>query len=287
MLTFQVITLISIINFLLSAWVFTQAFLCECHKSLFGYKIFHTYTIPKLEIMKTLVTLLSIFILYSSNAQTIEGIGQIKIGKSYSQIIQDVGIEEKKIVDAGKEDLDFFDVYRPKKTLLFKYDSANSKKRDYDYEFIKCPEAVKLVIPTYTVADIKVEQIELQFYHDTLYSIDIKSPSMEFLKAFKTKYGDGNLKKEVKTVQCSSAYVKNYDVEEVTFRTTWESNISNVDVTYVLMDYRDSKCQQQYLTYVLISNSKISKQVTSCETDIRDRMKRKEDSELKNKLKDF
>lgn len=240
--------------------------------------------------MKHLTAILLLFLIFNHTlySQNVDGFGQIKLGKTYSQIIADLSIEEKKIKTESKnEKLDFMEVYMPRKVILLQYDST-MKKSEIDYMYVKCMKAKLLILPEYKISDLKVEQIELRFLDDILYSIKVNSPSLDFKEAIETKYGKGHLEKTEKTVTCTSAYAPNgFEEKESTYTTTWDNDNPDIKTTSILMDYRDSKCKQTYLSYFSIEDNSKSKIVRNCEIDTRSAIERKKEQELKSKLKDF
>lgn len=237
--------------------------------------------------MKAFFSLLIILPLFI-NAQKIEGFGQLKIGKTLNQIINDLAIDTKTIIDESKGDkLKFYDLYMPKKTVLLKFDTLRKEKYEFDYYYSKNPKVTKLILPNYKVSDIAITDITLSFYNDTLYMINVKNPTKDFKSAFEAKYGSGDVKQESKTVKCSSAFQSSFEVEEKTFTTSWPSNDSSIVVISVLSSYRDSKCQEQFLTYFLVQNKITNKLVEFEAKEFTNRISLKKDQELKSKLKDF
>ncbi|MDB5232173.1 MAG: hypothetical protein JWN76_2978 [Chitinophagaceae bacterium] len=235
--------------------------------------------------MRTLLLAFFVLLLSSINAQDrILGFGVIKLGKTYEQIVQDMQLKD--IREGNNKKMDYSDLYQPKVAVMLQYDSSKYLNALTESFFKKCPDAIILKVPRYTVADITVTDLELTFYKKKLVDIMISSPKMEFVEAFQTKYGKGNIFKDSKVIKCASAARGSFEVEEVSYTTTYESNDPDIKITNFLSDYRDSKCAQQFLSYFRISNTNLLKELSTCETQAQDREAKKKERDLK-KLSDF
>ncbi|HEV8079559.1 MAG TPA: hypothetical protein VGP43_02520 [Chitinophagaceae bacterium] len=238
--------------------------------------------------MKKLLLSLLISLPTLINAQPVDGFGKIKLGKTYDQLLSDIDVNPKKIVSSKNEKLSFSEVYRPRKATLVIYDSAHFQE-SLKYSYVMCESAKLLLLPSYKVSDIEVNNLELKFFNDTLYSIQITNPTSDFTTAFKLKYGSGKTETEKKTVQCSNALTGagKFEVEEVAYTTTWSGEPDDIRAYSRLSDYRDSECKHQYISYYLISYDPTSTIVSQCERATKDIIKKRTEAQMKAKIKDF
>lgn len=230
-----------------------------------------------------------LFVLFATSsavgyAQAPDGFGQIRIGKTYLQIIKDIGLKKVKEESNGKSG--FFSPALSNTPILLRYDSEK-KVTTSDLYVSVCSNSYVLFLPRYEVGDIDIKDIRLSFYNDTLYFIQVNKPSDKFIDAIKLKYGKGNLVRQIDTVKCSSLYAKNYEVFEQRFTTTWPDPNDELHVWESIQDYRNSKCEQVFTSSFYIIHNKGNRRLLNCQIETRDIIKAKEAKEKKDKLGDF
>jgi hypothetical protein len=132
--------------------------------------------------MKSLAVMFLLFSL-AGNAQEIDGIGVIELGKTETQILSDLKIEAKKIVDGNTKTMKAIGKSSSKSVIRIKYDpicklikdmlseSSNFDLSLKNWGIEKCADATLLLIPKYEVAGVTVQHLRLTFYRDTLIRI--------------------------------------------------------------------------------------------------------------------
>jgi len=118
--------------------------------------------------MKLLLFVVILLVFHISNAQEINGIGVIKLGKTETQILNDLKIESKHVIDGASKTMKELGKKSSKANIRIKFDPtsklikdmlAKSTNLDYrlqDWGIEKCTDAVLFLIPKYEVANVTV-----------------------------------------------------------------------------------------------------------------------------------
>lgn len=138
----------------------------------------------------------------------------------------------------------------------------------------------------YQIAGMWIEDLDLKFYNDTLYSIECKySDSLKM--ALVAKYGDGIVKSEEKSVKCMTGLKISYDEKEKTIFTYYPTTSKNISAWTVVGKWFNDKCEPEYLLKFNIVGNRVSEKIDA----LIEAKRRKEDKEkqaiLKNKLNNF
>lgn len=138
------------------------------------------------------------------------------------------------------------------------------------------------VLSKYAIADFEIKKLYLNFYNGTLYKIqtDDLYPLVEKLEL---KY-ENTLKTNTNTITCSSIYGE-FTREEKSFITTFRKD--EIEAYSFLEARYDSKCKENYLGFFVIFDKKIIEIVGEKEKAAKEQIKKKEETEIQNKLKDL
>ncbi|MBG0514045.1 hypothetical protein [Elizabethkingia meningoseptica] len=142
-------------------------------------------------------------------------------------------------------------------------------------------------ISHYTIADIDISDMKLEFYKDILYSIEINGVA-ELEEALQTKYFNVHSKK-YNTVSCTSMFgiIKK---EGWMFTTNFTKDPKIKSIAKNEKYYNDD-CEERYLSYMLIYDLSTDANVRSKENIQRQIIEKNENEklklELKNKYKDL
>jgi len=218
----------------------------------------------------------------SLGQQKIDGIGQLRLGMRIEQIYDLLAIKKIKVVTNGDKDAER-ELYVGIKhhPVLLKADTTKSFLPS-DWNISPCPDVQIMKVPEYKVAGIDISQLELTFYKNSLVKLVINAPSSEFIDAFKAKYGNGNLEVKTDTAKCSRRFGGDFEAEEHTYTTTWRSSDDSVSIYYIASDYRNSSCEQQYLTVFSIDNLTALRPMIICGKAMIERRQRHSKDALKD-----
>ena len=242
----------------------------------------------KFENMKYILLLLLVAISFNSFGQKIDGIGKIKLGNSYEQIISDLGIKPKDVIKGKKLDkASYLDLEEHLYTYLLQFDSTKKYNDGTELFYINCTNASKLIIPTINISEIEINKIDLSFYNNNLYMLYFENPSMQFIEAFKTKYGEGKSDYKSNKVTCTSTFKDKYEEQEYTNIITWTPQFDSIEVTYYFRSYRDENCEKSFTSYFEIKQKPTFYKVLDCEIDYNKRQEKREKEKLKNQTKDL
>lgn len=229
--------------------------------------------------MKKIV--LGIFILlgFYSNAQDvkaqIEGISIFKIDKTNIKIIDSLANNGYNL----KTCKDTYDCSKYKISGMNIYEMINDTIQP-DSQLPLFKEYRKFIIAQYTVAGIEITEMQLSFYNDVLFSINI-SGDLRLSMALKEKY-NGEIKVDKNEVTCTSR-LGDYKEEEVCYTTIYRENEKFKAYSTFKIYYND-KCEKNTLNYTLIHNKETYKLVYSkneaAKVKIDEKLKIKKISEL-------
>jgi hypothetical protein len=242
----------------------------------------------KFENMKYILLLLLVAISFNSFGQKIDGIGKIKLGNSYEQIISDLGIKPKEVIKGKKLDkVSYLDLSNRLYIYLLQFDTTKKYNDGTELFYIKCSNTSKLIFPTINISGIEINNIDLSFYNNNLYMLYIENPSMKFIEAFKIKYGEGKSNYKSNKVTCTSTFKDKYDETEYTNEITWTPEFDSIQVKYYYRNYRDGNCEKSIISYFEIKKKDTYHKVLDSEVKYHNRQKEIEKERLKNQTKDL
>lgn len=215
---------------------------------------------------RTFLFLLLFFSTALFGQNKIEGIGQFKLKKTSIAFLDSLAKEKyfDKFVEISPDTAD-------------KYNSS-------PYAHL-CKDARVFYIPEIKISEIKMKEMYLTFYKDTLISINTDW-SEEIVEALELKYGSGELKKKDKEVKCTlNSTGETVTYTETMFYQYWENG--NIKCTAALGDYHDSNCEKQTLSYIEISVENKMSKIIDCDNKEKRRISNKINSEKKKQLDDF
>ena len=236
--------------------------------------------IPKTIRMKTLkitiFIILSFFINQTILSQTkIEGTGIFKIDKTNINVIDSLLNNGSKLKTCSSS----FNCQKyndSKKTI---YEMVNDST-DINIFMPLLKGHRNFIIKEYIIAGIKIENLELDFYNNTLFKIKTEG-NFELQSALNDKY-DEILDVEKKEIICSSVYGE-YKREESTYTTTYR-NDETIKAIAILRKYYNSKCEENIDSFLIINNIDITKLVKAKEEEIINQIRNKREEKKKKEL---
>jgi hypothetical protein len=192
-----------------------------------------------------------------ATSQKIEGIGDLKIGKTTIATLPN---------DAATKEI-----------------LRSENPDDYDAPYSKLNKCYKLY--SYAIAGITIDSCVLKFLKDTLIEISITDPSESFTDAVATKYKVVNVDKKEKKSTCTSAMAGNYTVSDINYTTYYRKD--NIEAVKYLSSYYDSKCKKQYFNLFYISDTKRMKQYSSNDKTEQAKIEKSEKSKKLKELSKF
>lgn len=220
-----------------------------------------------------------LFILLSSLVfgQDIDGIGIFKINKTTTSIIDFLSKSDKyELQKCTDYMLICTSVNMNKKSIL-----EPAKLDVMNYPMIQNEK--KYFILNYEVAGIKIRSIELNFYDNILYKINIETPDILLTKALQEKYQSVN-KEEKTTIHCNSIYGASQFEETRNFVVFRDDNIFS---EYWREEYYDSKCKKNIDFGFKIFDKSTNKNVDELYENQRKLNREKTSKESKILLKDL
>lgn len=134
----------------------------------------------------------------------------------------------------------------------------------------------------YPMPGVWVEDLELSFFHDTLYSIKCKMTD-SLNKAISLKYGQGRLSVTEKPVKCITGLKIEYYEKEQRFVTEYPAS-KNLSATALRGLWYNDKCEKQYISMFLVKNYVIEGKVDALVKNYEDRKSDAAKKEAKSKL---
>lgn len=176
----------------------------------------------------------------SETDQGIAGLGELKLGMTFDDFqawLKDRNITIGEVRDSteeySKKRSGSLVVYRPRHNDAEPYASPS----DVNY----VPNHDSIVVSTYSVGDIKIDDIYLLFKNDILIKIRTKlSDKLEV--ALTAKYGDPIVEIETKTITCTFTYTgATQEKSESTTYSTWRDD--TIKAYGTTLYFYNSKCQ--------------------------------------------
>lgn len=173
-------------------------------------------------------------------AQSIEGLGDFKLGMSFSELeswlsTNSVNLEEvRDSMEALK---------RRRSSTPAAYEPIHNDVSPYlspsNVNYV--PDHKSVVITGYSVAGIQIKNVHLLFRKDKLIKLGAESSDRLF-EAFSAKYGDPETKISRKTITCRFTYTgATQEKEELTKYATWRDD--KIRAYQTDLYFYDSKCQ--------------------------------------------
>lgn len=229
--------------------------------------------------MKYKIALLALTLPLISAGQKIEGVGFLRIGRTTVAFVDSMKGEG----------------YKYRQTSSSSFIQPNS----WEYWILQevqpesgldvlsplLPEHKKFHINQIWISDIKIENVDLEFYKDTLFSIKIENPSSGFSEALEIKYGKPKLEVKNNTITCTSRIAGSYKLEEVSFTANYRKD--KITAFSYHKTYYNDKCEKSYLNFFLIEKNDTVAAVSKKESEARAEFDKKVATEKKNTLTDF
>jgi hypothetical protein len=193
-------------------------------------------------------------------ANKYDGIGFIKVGYSTTSLLKELEIEGVKI----KEIEPSMTIFSTKVSNLKSYELSNL-----------------------SVASFVFPGLELTFFNDTLFQIQLDNPSTDFREAMNMKFGQGKIRSEKKKITCRTGLKIEFNEYEETFYTTWKLNNITTTAAETFSIYYDDNCKKKSINYFIMTYLPIQKRAEKLINGADVRKKQVEKEEQKKVLKDF
>ncbi len=220
--------------------------------------------------MRKLLLVLILFQSLQTIAQKISGIGFLRLNKTTIVVLDSLVKSSSHIYKEYQKGI--------VKDAPFIY-NADSLEGDGN------PQHKTFYLGTVNISGIWLNDIKLEFYKDTLYSILINKPTFDFITALNTKYPEAKETKKTKKVQCYNTY-NTFNNEERTYNILYRSD-SKVEAYIYMNIYYDSKCEEQTVHFFNIYDIKKLDAVYKKGEALKNKQKALSDEETKKALKDF
>ncbi|HEX8315376.1 MAG TPA: hypothetical protein VF609_10300 [Flavisolibacter sp.] len=214
----------------------------------------NNYTLPVLFLIFLVINLKSV------EAQ-IKGIGPIQMSMTYFKLIDTLGLDSSKFIDPNVSYVSSQELYEPTKDYIIRY-FYGPKLTTTSEAF--CPSSFTLLLSEVDISGVMflIKNAKLKFYRDTLVEIEVKNPSSDLIDAVKTKYGEGVLTTQMKSVQCSSIF-GNFTKTETIYTTRWPSS-KGISCDYKLFASLDDKCEERLYSYFTIKAVSKTNKIAEC-----------------------
>lgn len=139
----------------------------------------------------------------------------------------------------------------------------------------------------YQIAGMWIQDLTLEFFHDTLYSIKCTgSDSLDL--ALTAKYGKGIMTVPPdKMIKCRTGLKIEYTETEEHFYINYPTANKNISAIRIFGQYFDDECKKQYHNSFYITNNKTESRVMAEYYSEQDRNQKKKEQDLNKKLKEF
>lgn len=218
-------------------------------------------------------------------AQSVEGLGDFKLGMSFSELESWLNTNSLKLEEV-RDSMDAFRRERSGTPVAYvplpNDASPYSSPSNVNY----VPDHKSVVITRYSPAGISIEGVHLLFRNDKLIKIGAKSSDRLF-EALSAKYGDPAVKTESKTITCRFTYTgATQEKQELTKYATWRDD--EIKAYQTELYFYDSKCQllggRTLDIYVKASFNEYLRRNHAGEREYRERANQEKRQELKKGL---
>lgn len=234
---------------------------------------------------KIIFTLVIIFSCFAGNSQTkITGFGKLKLGSPIT-MINEMGNK----VEPISNNKDYIRKVYKNTTSNNIFELLADSTQKYQISDVSLDSRVRVfVIPKYSITEtIEIKSVVLKFFKDML--IEIHCDGNEKLdEALTLKYGEPekDLKKEEH--QFTYTYTGNKVTKiDQTFTSKWQTNDPNISCTSTLMKWYSSKGEENFASFVLLSDKSHNDEIIKTETAIKERIKNRELLQKKQSLEGF
>jgi hypothetical protein len=248
--------------------------------------------------MKLIKFLIIIFLLSTlqSNGQSFNGIGEIKLGKTFEQIQSALGVtvytinENKNKVKEFKKNKNVLEKIpsefaMPNNPSIFKIDKINSSYNwpevsyNADAEKFDLQEVELYYLPRFKIASTEAIHVYLTFKYNKLVSIEMY-PTEDLMQAIKNKYKPTSQSITEDTISCTYVFTGASTKHKTIHETAeWKGETNYCDYYYI--DDYSSKCKPMLISRlrcydIIFHNLELQKKETEIE-------KRKQED--KNKIR--
>jgi hypothetical protein len=137
----------------------------------------------------------------------------------------------------------------------------------------------------YVTETIKLEDIELKFFDDSLYEITVNGTDLSDI--LKTKYGAPKVDEKDE----DHTYVNGYGNESIktdkTFHEVFNTNIPNVSCVHLLMSWYNDHGEENFVNQTTLKNSKYDIRIETETNLMKKRIQDKKDEEKKKSVEGF
>lgn len=238
--------------------------------------------------MKNLFCIILLIPIMSYSQIIIDGIGPFRLGKSTSSIVEEISKEKKVKIKTSTSLMDTYGSpgFVDKKTKNIYILGSKEDNNMVNPKYRHNPDTKVYFIDYYEISGVPVVQLYLSFYKDTLYSI-YSNGGAKISEAMEFKYGKPETKTETKKVKCTGRLSGEFEVEENSYKSEWNSGLDSVDVVSYLSSYYDSKCEKQYLSFFYITNMSREEYLRKDEIAYREKLDQQTNTEKKKALSGF
>lgn len=234
--------------------------------------------------MKKIITIIFLtFSILSFGQSKIEGIGKFKIKQltvsSLNSLIKDEGLT-KKTVSSSKE---YFGLLRQKEVIAEVFpDTIKSYNSPPSSSY--CHDTRVFLIPEIEISKIKLNEIILTFYNDTLVKINTKYGA-EIVDALTIKYGEPYVTKRENIDECTDPLEGKVSKPSKIFYQEWKNE--DITCTAALGYYFNDKCENTIISYLNISLQNIDLKIRGCDTQELQNIKKRQKEGRKDELEGF
>jgi len=244
--------------------------------------------------MKKLFLLLFLTVSISTIGQNkIEGVGKYKINKMTIVSLQNIINENNFILDSIKSYNEYSkfkkDSYlsnlTSKKVYIAEVFSDTIKKYNSPPNSSLCKMRRVFYIPEMEISKIQLKDTYLTFYNDTLISVDIKYND-KITEAFTLKYGQPEIESNEETINCiENSNGKTIEKTEKMYYQNWENE--DIKCTAALGFYYNDKCEQTYLSYIMIYLKGKKEEIRACDKNELEQLTIRKNKRKKSQLEEF
>jgi hypothetical protein len=219
--------------------------------------------------MRKLLLIATLIYCSVSNAQKITGIGEIKLGRTVSEVKAGLGITDVYIINANKDEdktlrkdrmvLDRYSSfsYGDKPNSIYKFERV---KDEYEWpsaiferisnKFYGGPGIEIYYLPKYKIASLELRDVYMVFKDGKLSMIEVDpDPSEDLLTALLTKYPTSDTSHIITTIKCKYLYTgAENDKSELRTKASWQND--NAVVKYVYEFKYGQDCKSRIAGYV-------------------------------------
>lgn len=239
--------------------------------------------------MKRIFTLaLILFITNNLFAQQkIEGIGKFKIGQTTPAIIKSLAAEFSLDIRETNDVLETMNSdYSDNPTKIIYISKEQNEDKIYQHSrYVDHPKVKVYYINRITIADMVLTDVYLEFYRDTLYSLECHGFE-ELDTALQIKYGNPKISSKTKPIQCTNAY-RSVTYEEKTYTKEWTNPSKKIRATSTISIYYNSKCEKQYLSMFLLYKEPIESRIFKETQAIKEKASRDRSVDRQKALTEF